>query len=74
MIVKTRALMKEVQKLDAADIEGHYPGASLVEWFAGAGDAEMWRINVYLVAERLEADRGRLLATFSGWSRKASWT
>jgi class 3 adenylate cyclase len=64
MVVKTRALMKEVQKLAAADIEGHYPGASLVEWFAGAGDAEMWRINVYAVAEQLEADRGRLLATF----------
>jgi class 3 adenylate cyclase len=61
--MKARALMKEVQKLAAADSEGHYPGASLVEWLAGAGDAELWRINAYIVADQLEVDRARLLAT-----------
>lgn len=62
--MKTKALMKEVQKLVAADGPGHYPGAALVAWFAKAGDAELWRINAFDVAGKLAVDRGKLLATF----------
>jgi len=62
--MKTRALVKEVQKRFAEDSEGHYPGAPLVDWFARANDEQLWRINVFALAGQLGADRERLLATF----------
>ncbi len=62
--MKTKALMKEVQKQVAADGPGHYPGAALPAWMEKAGDAELWRINAFEVAGKLAVDRTRLLATF----------
>jgi class 3 adenylate cyclase len=63
-MVKTRALLKEVQKQIRADSEGYYPGSSLADWLARAKDTDLWRINVFAVADALAADRRRLLGTF----------
>ena len=62
--MKNRALAKEIQKLVAADASAYFSGAALAEWFAQGKDADLWRINAFVVADRLEVDRAGLLATF----------
>jgi len=62
--VKTKALMREVQKLVRADQQSYYPATQLVDWLSTAKDNDLWRINACLVAEELAVDRSRLLATF----------
>ncbi|HUI72234.1 MAG TPA: adenylate/guanylate cyclase domain-containing protein [Spirochaetia bacterium] len=62
--MNTRALVKEVQKRVDEDGRGHYPGTSLIDWFADAKDELLWRINVFAIAGELGVDRDKLLATF----------
>jgi class 3 adenylate cyclase len=62
--VKTKALVKELQKHIKPDADAYYPGEALVEWFSKAQDADLWRINAFVVAGQREFDRGKLLATF----------
>jgi class 3 adenylate cyclase len=62
--VKTKALVKELQKHIKPDADAYYPGEALVEWFLKAQDADLWRINVFVVAGQRDFDRGKLLATF----------
>jgi len=62
--MNTRNLVREAHKRIVADPDGHYPGASLEDWLAAGKDADLWRINAFVVAGKLTADRSRLLATF----------
>ncbi|MGO9412444.1 MAG: adenylate/guanylate cyclase domain-containing protein [Spirochaetia bacterium] len=62
--MKTKALVKELQRQIKPDVDAHYPGQALVDWFSRGQDADLWRINAFVVAEQLEVDRGKLLATF----------
>jgi class 3 adenylate cyclase len=62
--VKTKALVKELQKRLNSDADAYYPGEVLVDWFSKAQDADLWRINAFVVAGQREVDRGKLLATF----------
>ena len=68
MSMNTRSIVRELQALvtrgGAGAAEAYYPGQSLVAWFQGAGDAELWRINTHAVAAALSADRARLLTAF----------
>ena len=61
--MKTKALVKEVEKLVAKDADGYYPAAVLTGWLAKAKDADLARINAFVVAGQLSADRMKLLAT-----------
>jgi len=62
--VKTRALTKEMEKLARGNDQAYYPGVQLVDWFSKAKDNELWRINAHVVADELDVDPPRLLATF----------
>ncbi len=62
--MKSRALVKEVQRIVGADADGHYPGKALVDWLGRARDGDLWRINASVVAAQLTVDRSKLLATF----------
>ena len=61
--MNTRNLVREVEKRIAEDTDGHYPGAALAQWFAKARDAELWRINGFVLADSLSVSREKLLAT-----------
>jgi class 3 adenylate cyclase len=62
--MNTRNLVREVEKRIAEGPEAHYPGAALAQWFGKAKDAELWRINAFVRADRLSVNREKLLATF----------
>jgi hypothetical protein len=55
---------RAVQALSTAEPDAYSPGQKLVDWLQRAGDAELWRLNVQVVADTLSADRQRTLATF----------
>jgi class 3 adenylate cyclase len=61
--MNTKNLAREVEKKNAGDVEGHYPGPALAQWFSKAKDADLWRINAFVVAKQLSANREKLLAT-----------
>ncbi len=61
--MSTRNLAREVGKRITEDAEGHYPGQVLSEWFARAKDADLWRINAFALARKLNVKREALLAT-----------
>jgi class 3 adenylate cyclase len=61
--MNTRSLVREVEKGIAKDKDGHYPGQALAQWFVKAKDADLWRINAFVVAGQLSVNRERLLAT-----------
>lgn len=61
--MNTKNLAKAVARFVDADEESFYPGHSLVTWIRDAEENQLHRINAFLLAEELEADRNRLLST-----------
>jgi class 3 adenylate cyclase len=62
--MNTKKLTRAIEEAVREDSEGHFPGKTLVEWFAKATDGELWRINAFVAADGLAVDRKRILATF----------
>jgi len=62
--MNTRNLAREVERRIAKEPSAYPPGNALVEWFRKATDADLWRINVWVVARTLGTERSPLLATF----------
>jgi class 3 adenylate cyclase len=62
--VNNKAIVRELERLVQDQPEAYYPGKALIDWFQGAGDEDLWRINAYAAANRIGVDRTRLLATF----------
>jgi len=61
--MNTKNLVREVEKKISGDAEGHYPGPVLAQWFSKARDADLWRINAFVLADSLTVNREKLLAT-----------
>ncbi len=62
--MNARNVARAFEALFRANPDAVSPGQKLLDWLAGAGDAELWRVNSHAVADALGADRGRTLATF----------
>ncbi len=58
-----RNVARAAQERIRTDPEGYAPGQKLADWMRDARDEELWRINAYVVADALGADRKKTLAT-----------